>query len=98
MIEWSKDNTKTFHITITIPITTIIINTVIPITNSKLTTQLYDKRDDFNFSIVNFLYLYSNILALPAYGVYISQLIRYARACSAYDQCLVRGSLLTNNN
>jgi hypothetical protein len=25
-----------------------------------------------------------------------SQLIRYARACSAYDQFLVRGNLLTN--
>jgi hypothetical protein len=36
--------------------------------------------------------------ASPAYGVhvYISQLIRYARACSAYDQFLLRGSLLTN--
>jgi hypothetical protein len=65
-------------------------------TNGKLTTQLYDKRDDFNFSIVNFPYLCINIPASPAYGVYISQLIRYARACSTYDQFLVRGSLLTN--
>jgi hypothetical protein len=65
-------------------------------TNSKITTQLYDKRDDFNFSIVNFPYLYSNIPYSPAYGVYISQLIRYARACSTCDQFLVRGSLLTN--
>ena len=65
-------------------------------TNGKITTQLYDKRDDFNFSIVNFPYLCSNIPASPAYGVYISQLIRYARACSTYDQFLVRGCLLTN--
>jgi hypothetical protein len=65
-------------------------------TNGKITTQLYDKRDDFNFSIVNFPYLCSNILASPAYGVYISQLIRYARACSKYDQFLNRGSLLTH--
>jgi hypothetical protein len=49
-------------------------------TNGKLTIKPYDKRDDFNFSIVNFSYLYSNIPASPAYGVYISQLIRYARA------------------
>jgi hypothetical protein len=41
-------------------------------TNEKITTQLYDKRDDFNFSIVNFPYRCSNILASPAYGVYIS--------------------------
>ena len=65
-------------------------------TNGKITTQLYDKRDDFNFSIVNFPYLCSNIPASPAYGVYISQLIRYARACSTYDQFLVRGNLLTD--
>jgi hypothetical protein len=64
-------------------------------TNGKLTTQLYDKRDDFNFSIVNFPYLCSNIPASPAYGVNLSQLIRYARACSTYDQFLDRGSLLT---
>jgi hypothetical protein len=66
-------------------------------TNGKITTQLYDKQDDFNFSIVNFPYLCSNIPASPAYGVYVSQLIRYARACLIYDQFLVQNSLLTNN-
>jgi hypothetical protein len=65
-------------------------------TNGNLTTQLYDKRDNFNFPIVNFPYLFSNIPISPAYGVYIPQLMRYARACSTYDQCLIRGSLLTN--
>jgi hypothetical protein len=33
------------------------------------------KRDDFNFPIVNFQVLCSNILAAPVYEVYISQLI-----------------------
>jgi hypothetical protein len=65
-------------------------------TNGKITTQLSDKRDDFNFSIVNFPYLCSNTPASSAYGVYISQLIRYSRACLMYDQFLIRGSLLTN--
>jgi hypothetical protein len=60
----------------------------------KLTIQLYDKLDDFNFAIVNFPYICSNIPLSPAYGVYISQLIRYARACSTYDQCLSRSRLL----
>ena len=43
-------------------------------TNGKITTRFYDKRDDFNLSIVNFPYMYlcSNIPASPAYGVYIS--------------------------
>jgi hypothetical protein len=61
-------------------------------TNGKLTTQLYDKGDDFNFSIVNFPYLCSDIPASPADGVYILQLIRYARACSAYDHFSSRQS------
>ena len=60
-----------------------------------LTTRLYDKRDDFDFSVVNFPFLSSNIPASPAYGVYISQLIRYARACSNYTDFLQRCVLQT---
>jgi hypothetical protein len=37
--------------------------------------KLYGKRDDFNFPIVNFPFICSNIPAAPAYGVYISGLI-----------------------
>ena len=62
----------------------------------NLCTKLYDKRDDFNFPIVNFPILSSNIPASPAYGVYVSQLIRYARACSNYQEFLSRAKLLTN--
>ena len=45
--------------------------------------SIYDKRDDFAFRIVNFPYMDSNIPANPAYGVYISQLVRYARICTS---------------
>ena len=41
----------------------------------RLRTKLYDKRDDFNFPIVNFPSICSKIPAAPAYGVHISQLI-----------------------
>jgi hypothetical protein len=61
----------------------------------RFRTQLYDKRDDFNFPIVNFPFICSNIPAAPAYGVYISQMIRYSRACSSYQDFLDRGLLLT---
>ena len=64
--------------------------------DGKLTTQLHDKRDDFSFTIVNFPYKGSNIPLSPAYGVYISQLIRYARASSTYNQFLSRSRLLTD--
>ena len=36
------------------------------IDNGKLTTRLYDKRDDFNFPIGNFPFLSSNIPSVPA--------------------------------
>ena len=65
------------------------------IDNEKLTSRLYDKRDDFNFPIVNFPFLSSNILSAPAYGVYVSQVIRYARDCSNYQDFMERGKVLT---
>ena len=51
---------------------------------------------NFDFSIVNFPFLCSNIPESPAYGVFISQLIRYSRACSGYLDFLLRGKLLTS--
>jgi hypothetical protein len=41
--------------------------------SGQLSTKIYDKRDDFNFKIINFPNMCSNIPASPAYGVYISQ-------------------------
>ena len=60
----------------------------------RLRTNFNDKRHDFNFPIVNFPFICSNIPAAPAYGVYISQLIRYSRACGSYQDFLDRGFLL----
>jgi hypothetical protein len=57
----------------------------------RLRTKLYDKRDDFNSSIVNFPFIRSTFPAAPAYGVYISQMIRYSRACGSYQDVLDRG-------
>jgi hypothetical protein len=56
------------------------------------------KLDYFNFSIANFSYLFGNIPASTAFGLYISQLIQYTRACSTNDQVLIRGNLLLTNN
>ena len=42
--------------------------------------KLHDKRDDFYFPIENFPFMRSTIPAAPAYGVYISQTIRYSRS------------------
>ena len=39
---------------------------------------MYDKRDDFDFDIVNFPFLDGDIPRRHSYLVYISQLIRFA--------------------
>ena len=57
---------------------------------------LIDKRDDFDFHIVNFPFLSSNIPSGPSYGVYISQLIRYAQCCSHYDDFRYRHKCLVD--
>ena len=44
---------------------------------NKLTYKSYDKRNDFNFDIINYPDLNSNIPRNPSYGVFISQLVRF---------------------
>ena len=44
-------------------------------------SKIYDKRDDFDIDLVNFPVLDGNVPRRPSYGVYISQLIRFARVC-----------------
>ena len=41
----------------------------------NLFERIYDKHDNFDFHIINFPYLSSNIPESPAYGVFVSQLI-----------------------
>ena len=64
--------------------------------SGQISTKIYDKRDDFNFKIINFPNMCSNIPASPAYGVDISQLIRYARASSNYSDFMKRHLHLRN--
>ena len=42
----------------------------------KLSTSLYDKRDHFDFHIVNIQFLSSSIPSGPSYGVYIPQICK----------------------
>ena len=52
------------------------LNVLITIDNGRYSTVVFDKRDSSTFNIVNFPHLSSNIPSKPAYGVYISQLLR----------------------
>ena len=65
------------------------------ISNDIVSTKIYDKRDDFDFEIVNFPFLDGDVPRSTSYGVYISQLIRFARASSYVVDFNLRNKLLT---
>ena len=65
------------------------------ISNGIVSTKIYDKRDDFDFEIVNFPFLDGDVPRSTSYGVYISQLIRFARASSYVTDFNTRNKLLT---
>ena len=52
------------------------------IANGFVSSKIYDKRDDFDFAMVNFPFLDGDVPCCASYGVYISQLIRFARVCN----------------
>ena len=65
------------------------------ISNDIVSTKIYDKRDDFEFWIVNFPFLDGDVTRSSSYGVYISQLIRFARASSYITDFNTRNKLTT---
>ena len=71
------------------------MNLNLSITNGIISSKIYDKWDDFNFEIVNFHFLDGDDPRPPSYGVYISQLIRFARVCSHIDDFNRRNLFLT---
>ena len=63
------------------------------ISDGFVKTKIYDKRDDFDF--VNFPFLDGDVSRSASYGVYISQLIRFARVSSHVDDFNTRNKVLT---
>ena len=70
-----------------------VLDLHLSIANGFVSTKIYDKRDDFDFDTVFFPFL-DDVPRRASYGVYISQLIRFARVCNhvadfnAQNKCL----------
>ena len=60
-----------------------------------VSSKIYDKRDDFEFETFNFPFLDGDVPHSTSYGIYISQLIRFARASSYVADFNTRNKLLT---
>jgi hypothetical protein len=63
--------------------------------NGRLTTTLHDKRNDFDFAMIIFSLLSSNVPVSLAYGVNICQVIRYAWTFFVCEDFSKQGKLLT---
>ena len=61
----------------------------------RFSSKIYYKHDDFDFEIVNFPFLEGNVPCSTSYGVYISQLIHFARASSHVADFNTHNKLLT---
>ena len=66
------------------------------IRNGNIHSKLFDKRDAFGFSIINFPDLSGNIPAKQSYGVFVSQLIRYGRCCMHAVDFIARTKILVH--
>ena len=65
------------------------------IENKEIIVRTFDKREAFPFEIVNYPDLSGNIPKKQAYGIFSSQLIRYARICSRSKDLMDRMELLS---
>ena len=51
---------------------TAFLDVHLSISNDIVSIKIYDKRDDFDYEIVNFPFLDGDVLRSTSYGVYIS--------------------------
>ena len=65
------------------------------ISNDIVSTKIYDKRDDFDFEIVNFPFLGGGVPRSASCGVCVSRLVRFAGASGCVVDFNTRGKLLT---
>ena len=70
-----------------------ILDLHLPISNGFVSSKIYDKRDDFDFDIVNFPFLDGDVPRRPSYV--ISHRIRFTRVCSHVDDFNTRNKCLT---
>ena len=76
-------------------LTILLVKYTLQTSNDIVSNRIYDKRDDFDFKIVNFPFLDGDVPRSTSYGVFISQLIRFARASSHVTDFNTRNKLLT---
>ena len=67
----------------------------ISIGNDKFLIKVYNKTDDYDFRVITFPYLESNILTSVCYSVYFGELLRYFRISTKLEDFVSRLKMLT---
>ena len=88
---WVRCGAWLYRFLIFAPLLTLHLSTSYDI----VSTKIYDKWDDFDFENVIFPFLDGDVHGSTSYGVYITQLIRFARACSHVADLNTHNKLLT---
>ena len=73
----------------------LVLNLHLSNLDGFISCKINDKRDDFDFEIVNFPYLDEDVPRRASYGVYVSQLIRITRVSSHVTDFNTRNKLLS---
>ena len=74
---------------------TAFLDLLLTIPDGFVSSKIYDKRENFDFDIMNCPFLDRDIPRATSYGVYISQLIRFASASSHVADLNTRNRILT---
>ena len=70
------------------------LDLLLSIKDGVISSSIFDKRDAYDFPIVNFPILSGNIPALSSYGVFAGEAVRYARACTHFHDFRTRVLIL----
>ena len=73
----------------------LLLDLHLSISSGFVRTKLIDKRDDFEFFFLNFPFLDTDVHRSTSYGVYVSQLVRFARVSSHVGDFDTRNKVLT---
>ena len=96
LLWWKTSIRRNYFYSLAIPMVSRLpfLDLQLVITNGVVSTSIFDKRDAFDFKIVNFPTLTGNIPIKSSYGVFICETVRYARACTYFADFKTRVLIL----
>ena len=74
----------------------VFLDLDIHIVDDKFEIKIYHKIDDFNFEVVNYPFPDSNISESIGYNTFLSQILRFGRICTKFNDFAFRVKFIYN--